>query len=963
MKTLHTVFALLILTVLGGVNAARASYPPAGPTLEGRVDTIVTTDPEIQDAEFGRGLVIDSAGRIFAAVEAEDPVTGNEIHVYRSIDDGETFELWARRYTNDERKLRGPALALVPGAIEHLALAYTYTVYTDDTPSYQTHVNVAVAQTDAALPAWTVRTVFDATEQEVLSHSAPDVDAVMGPDGPIIYVTAGQSLWGPPSDGALFTRSTDLGATWSTPFELANADDQTNPRRVRVAGDEAGNVVVSWVFDPAIGTDNGVARRTADGFAAQDSDWDVSWTALNTGVDGWFSTAQDVAAQPDGSGFVIFHSLVDNNDPEIDNLVKCVIYSTATPGGAWTKREIADVNDEGLTFRTPRIEARPGGGWILTGSPKDKPGDVMTWSVYLADETVDPTFDEEVLLADAYAAAPRHAPGIVAVNPLRGGYGMLWMDDPFELSPVVRFDASWWSAPGAPALVEGFPKNLAAEPVTHPAVIDVSARSAGDEIVFGDAEGLVHVLDEDGNELPGWPQSVGTMLHGQAIAVGDLDGDGTMEIVVGNASGEVHVMQGDGTRRAGWPVDLGVRPAYVSLGTVSKLTALDVVAVCETSATLLRPDGTVIQSGAWPVALANMAADPAALGDLDGDGRVEVVVTAGNELRVFDREGDVVATKDVGADAFATPASLADLDRDGDLEIFAATLDERVLALHHDGGDLAGLWPVTTPGSGRVAGVTVANVDGSGDPEVVVTRQAGVVSVLTSDGSLRAGWPVIGPGDVFAPAIVDDIDGLEAEVLFATDLETVHARATDGQTPFAWPGDAGSPTELSPATGDVDGDGELDLIVLTTTSVVRFDIDSTVSVDDFMRWTQFGHDAQRTFCAAGAKVATGVESAGSTASVRIAFAPAFPNPTSSGRTTMQFSLPRAARTRVEMFDVRGRRVRVLADGVREAGQHAVLWDGRDGTGRDVGTGTYFGRLVVELPDGVQTLSQKVTVMQ
>ena len=42
---------------------------------------------------------------------------------------------------------------------------------------------------------------------------------------------------------------------------------------------------------------------------------------------------------------------------------------------------------------------------------------------------------------------------------------------------------------------------------------------------------------------------------------------------------------------------------------------------------------------------------------------------------------------------------------------------------------------------------------------------------------------------------------------------------------------------------------------------------------------------------------------------------------------------------------RGRRVAVLVDGERMAGEFVKNWDGRDQTGREVGSGIYFARLV------------------
>lgn len=50
--------------------------------------------------------------------------------------------------------------------------------------------------------------------------------------------------------------------------------------------------------------------------------------------------------------------------------------------------------------------------------------------------------------------------------------------------------------------------------------------------------------------------------------------------------------------------------------------------------------------------------------------------------------------------------------------------------------------------------------------------------------------------------------------------------------------------------------------------------------------------------------------------------PAYPNPF-SGHTTLAFSLPEAGPVRLEIFDVTGRRVAVLEEGVRPAGRHTI----------------------------------------
>jgi hypothetical protein len=75
-----------------------------------------------------------------------------------------------------------------------------------------------------------------------------------------------------------------------------------------------------------------------------------------------------------------------------------------------------------------------------------------------------------------------------------------------------------------------------------------------------------------------------------------------------------------------------------------------------------------------------------------------------------------------------------------------------------------------------------------------------------------------------------------------------------------------------------------------------------------------------------------------------------PNPFNPA-TTIAFSLASGGKTRLSIFDVRGMLVRRLVDETLAAGEHAVRWDGRDGAGRAVGSGTYLYRL--ETPDVTQ----------
>ncbi len=65
-----------------------------------------------------------------------------------------------------------------------------------------------------------------------------------------------------------------------------------------------------------------------------------------------------------------------------------------------------------------------------------------------------------------------------------------------------------------------------------------------------------------------------------------------------------------------------------------------------------------------------------------------------------------------------------------------------------------------------------------------------------------------------------------------------------------------------------------------------------------------------------------------------------PNP-SRGPVLLSFTVPARGDGEVAMYDLRGRRVRVLALGAIAAGEQRLSWDGRDASGRRVAPGVYF----------------------
>ena len=68
-----------------------------------------------------------------------------------------------------------------------------------------------------------------------------------------------------------------------------------------------------------------------------------------------------------------------------------------------------------------------------------------------------------------------------------------------------------------------------------------------------------------------------------------------------------------------------------------------------------------------------------------------------------------------------------------------------------------------------------------------------------------------------------------------------------------------------------------------------------------------------------------------------------PNPFTT-TASIDFTVMRTAPVRLDVFDLAGRRIRILLDGSAPPGRHHVVWNGRDAAGTPLPAGVYFWRL-------------------
>lgn len=89
--------------------------------------------------------------------------------------------------------------------------------------------------------------------------------------------------------------------------------------------------------------------------------------------------------------------------------------------------------------------------------------------------------------------------------------------------------------------------------------------------------------------------------------------------------------------------------------------------------------------------------------------------------------------------------------------------------------------------------------------------------------------------------------------------------------------------------------------------------------------------------------------------IPIRFLRNYPNPFNP-ETTISFELAQESRTLIEIYNVKGQRVRKLLDDTLEGGAHAIIWDGNNDSHRQVGSGVYLYRVSV---DGTEEFSKMI----
>ena len=432
----------------------------------------------------------------------------------------------------------------------------------------------------------------------------------------------------------------------------------------------------------------------------------------------------------------------------------------------------------------------------------------------------------------------------------------------------------------------------------------------------------VFVFRGDGSIQSGWPQNPDPASAQKGywanVTAVDVDGDARAELFAAAKNGNLYAWRWNGTplvgSNAAFKTGLGTYSRSApSIANVDADPAREIIYGAPNGTLYIwKPDGT--NYGAFPMTPGTECLSNTAVGDVNDDGRMDVVmITEGGAVNVYDtKTGAQLAgfpqAVIVDSEPKTPSPALADFEFDGKLEIVAAVnyLGQCTIRIYDWQGNVRPGWPKVI-GSTSESSPIVADFSGDGVPDVL----------FGGEGGLLYGW---------------DKNGIEIP---------------------GFPLSVGDFIRSVPFADDVDGDGDIDLVLSGW--------DKNVYIWDFQvpyvklaaQWPTLSHDAQRSgyydhHIVNPTDTEPGPERSPAAPPARPYLAQNLPNPFNP-TTSIAYGVAgtAAADVALDVYDVRGRHVRALVRATQAPGTYRAIWDGRDHRGQLGKSGVYFVRLRIE----------------
>ena len=362
-----------------------------------------------------------------------------------------------------------------------------------------------------------------------------------------------------------------------------------------------------------------------------------------------------------------------------------------------------------------------------------------------------------------------------------------------------------------------WPIEFESQIVSSPSVIDLNNDGIND-IIFGDYNGVLHVIDAHGNILDGFPFEANDDIW-SSQAIGDIDNDGELEIVITSKDKHLYVLDHEGNVELNYNANqfLMATPVLCQMDQDEELEIVFSGYSSSGDVFAINHDGTDLNG--FPASINEKILTGAAVTDMNGNGYDDILVATETQdmLCMISHNGEI-DTLLYAQDKFKSSPSIIKSDFNENW-ILIVSKDHNLYSLDF---------------SGNVRFVYTTQYELTSSPSVVDINsntigiffggQDGHLYGINQDGENLPGWPIVLGGQfTTSPSIADlDNDG-EPEIISGNSSGDLFAFNLDGTTMNYFPIEYSNGISTTPAIVDLDNDGDLEIFVGVTDMISGID--------------------------------------------------------------------------------------------------------------------------------------------
>lgn len=364
--------------------------------------------------------------------------------------------------------------------------------------------------------------------------------------------------------------------------------------------------------------------------------------------------------------------------------------------------------------------------------------------------------------------------------------------------------------------------------------------------------------------------------------------------------------------------------------------------------------------------------------DINGDGQDEIIaINLAKEVIVMDFEGTMLPNFPVSLDVFIVhEMATADLDDDNKAEIIIATNDNQLHAINYQGLNIAN-YPVTLPANNATAPLVTSdrvvvgthnhlysldysgniihdfeldgspimpiandfNNDGYVDYAFVTTTRN--LYLVSENGNILDGFPIRLNKSSQTPPLATDVNNDQfPEIICFDSSNSIYIFNSLGNSLANFPFSANLATATPASMGDIYNNGELSFVLGYTQGIAMANLKLPLN-QEVPSWLTYRKNFHRTgFMDTSFAVSNNDNNA---QVVNTALLGNYPNPFNP-ETTISFALAKKGNVKIDIFNIKGQKVKTLINNSMDKGRHELVWDGNDKNNKQVSSGVYLYRL-------------------